>query len=75
MASRAAPLPSDPAVDFRLLRPSAENPLRFLYGPSFVVNPSEKTFPFITAGIPLLADKVYLSTWVSDKTFGRSLRS
>ncbi len=75
MASRAAPLPSNSVVDFQLLHPIAENPLRFLHRSCFVANPSEKTFPFATAGIPLLVDKVYVGTWASDKAFGRSLRT
>ncbi len=47
--------------------------LRQRSGRSFLI--SMDTFPFVTAGIPLLANKVYLGAWASDKSFERSLRT
>ncbi len=49
--------------------------MHFFLGFYFVRIPTEQTFPFVSDGIPLLADKIFLGTWASNKSFGRSLRT
>nr|CAD1825888.1 unnamed protein product [Ananas comosus var. bracteatus] len=54
-------LPSSPFLDYTLLRQFVKtDPSQFILGPSFVDDPIPEDFLFLTEGLPLMADAIYL---------------
>ncbi len=49
--------------------------MHFFLGLSFIEDPDKHTFPFLTDGIPLTVDIVFLSSWPSNMPSGGSLRT
>ncbi len=75
MASSYIPsFPSNPKLDFHLLRLTEADATYFALGPSFIEDMRSPSL-FLIEGIPLTVDVIYLGIWSSTKVTGRSLRT